>query len=152
MQAMVDEPNDIWAAAMVVYQTIISADAKGLKDHGDWMFGPTALQYEQIVKLPIKQEQDSAVRQAIQQEQQLWAKKTYNAGSLERSHQYFVPFRATMGLQFADKAAEIHNAGELLSAMLHPEADKRMTAEQMHELKWLQDAAAVPLSECPIRM
>ncbi len=45
MQAMVDEPNDMWAAAMVVYQTIISADAKGLKDHGDWMFGPTAQQY-----------------------------------------------------------------------------------------------------------
>ena len=70
---MVDEPNDMWAAAMVVYQTIISADAKGLKDHGDWMFGPTALQYEQIVQLPSK-EQDSAVRNAIQQEQQLWVR------------------------------------------------------------------------------
>ena len=70
-QAMVDEPNDMWAAAMVIYQTIISADAKGLKDHGDWMFGPTALQYDQIVQLPSKQEQDSAVRKAIQQEQQL---------------------------------------------------------------------------------
>ncbi|DBB03944.1 TPA: hypothetical protein ACH3X1_013020 [Trebouxia sp. C0004] len=75
MQAMVDEPNDMWAAAMVVYQTIISADAKGLKDHGDWMFGPTALQYEQIVQLPNKQEQDSAVRHAIQQEQQLYVRR-----------------------------------------------------------------------------
>ena len=75
MQAMVDEPNDMWAAAMVIYQTIVSADAKGLKDHGDWMFGPTGLQYEQIVQLPSKQEQDNAVRNAIQQEQQLWVRR-----------------------------------------------------------------------------
>ena len=75
MQAMVDEPNDMWAAAMVIYQTIVSADAKGLKDHGDWMFGPTGLQYEQIVQLRSKQEQDNAVRNAIQQEQQLWVRR-----------------------------------------------------------------------------
>ena len=75
MQAMVDEPNDMWAAAMVVYQCIISADAKGLKEHGDWMFGPTELQYEQIGQQPSKQEQDAAVRNAIQQEQQLWVRR-----------------------------------------------------------------------------
>ncbi|KAA6427173.1 MAG: hypothetical protein FRX49_02930 [Trebouxia sp. A1-2] len=148
-QAMVDEPNDMWAAAMVVYQTIISADAKGLKDHGDWMFGPTALQYEQIVQLPSK-EQDSAVRNAIQQEQQLWASKANNAGGLDFPHQFWVLHRAAQGVQFAGKGAQVLGVKKLLAAMLHPAAEKRMTAEQMHELEWLQEAAAVPLSECPI--
>ena len=37
----------------------------------------------------------------------------------------------------------------LLSALLHPHVQDRMTAEQMQQLKWLQDVAAVPLEPCP---
>lgn len=60
--------------------------------------------------------------------------------------------RVTQGLQIADKVAQRRNIGSMLSAMLQAEADKRMTAEQMHEPSWLQDAAAVPLSECPVTL
>jgi len=80
------------------------------------------------------------------------ASKANNASSLDRPHQSLVLHRALQGVQFASKSAQISCTQRLLSAMLHPEAEKRMTAEQMHELAWLQEAAAVPLSECPIRI
>lgn len=80
------------------------------------------------------------------------ANMTGDAGSLGRPHQLWVLQRALQGVQFAGKDAQMDNAEDLLSAMLRPEADKRMIAEQMHELKWLQDAAAVQLSECPVRI
>lgn len=41
---------------------------------------------------------------------------------------------------------------KLLSAMLHPEVEQRMTAEELAGLQWLQEAAAVPLMECPFRI
>lgn len=37
----------------------------------------------------------------------------------------------------------------MLSALMHPQVQSRMTAEQMQQLKWLQDTAAVPLGPCP---
>jgi len=39
---------------------------------------------------------------------------------------------------------------ELLEGMLHPQAQERMTAKQMRSLKWLRDAAKVPLPKCPV--
>ena len=37
----------------------------------------------------------------------------------------------------------------LLSALMHPQVQDRMSAEQMQKLKWLQRAAAVRLVSCP---
>ncbi|KAL0025107.1 hypothetical protein WJX79_010956 [Trebouxia sp. C0005] len=41
-----------------------------------------------INRRPSKQEQDTAVCHAIQQEQQLWPNKAHNAGSLDFPHQF----------------------------------------------------------------
>ena len=41
---------------------------------------------------------------------------------------------------------------KLLEALLHPDAEMRMTAAQMNQLHWLQEAAQVPLPKCPIQM
>ena len=39
----------------------------------------------------------------------------------------------------------------LLEGLLQPDAELRMTAAQMHQLRWLQEAAQVPLPKCPIQ-
>ncbi len=39
---------------------------------------------------------------------------------------------------------------ELLTSMLRPQAQERIFAKQMHNLKWLRDAAKVPLPKCPV--
>lgn len=41
------------------------------------------------------------------------------------------------------------NVKQLLSALVHPHTMSRSTAEQVQQLEWLQDAAAVPLGPCP---
>ena len=38
---------------------------------------------------------------------------------------------------------------QLLSVLLHPQVELRGTAEQMQKLKWLRNAAAVPMCRCP---
>ena len=40
---------------------------------------------------------------------------------------------------------------KLLEALLHPDVKMRMTAAQMCRLRWLQEAAQVPLPKCPIQ-
>lgn len=80
------------------------------------------------------------------------AGKANKVGGVGLPHQMWVLHRALKGVQFAGRGAQLSGTQNLLSAMLHAEAEMRMTAEQMHELEWLQEAAAVPLSECPIRI
>ena len=60
--------------------------------------------------------------------------------------------RAATGLTTAKDIAQMEHVYKLLSAMLHPEVEQRMTAEEMAGLQWLQEAAAVPLMECPFRI
>jgi len=48
------------------------------------------------------------------------------------------------------RAKQISKAWDILSGLTHPEAESRMTAKQMRQLKWLQAAAAVPLPPCPV--
>ena len=63
------------------------------------------------------------------------ASKANNAGGLDFPHQFWVLHRALQGAQFAGKGAQVLGVKKLLAAMLHPAAEKRMTAEQMHELE-----------------
>jgi len=67
-KAMLDNPNDIWAAATVIYQVVTSA----VSAPGACMFDPTTQQIDQIMKLRSKEKQDRALRKAIQEEQTLW--------------------------------------------------------------------------------
>ena len=41
MEGMVDEPNDIWAAATVLFQLLMSGYPEWENKHGLFMFGPT---------------------------------------------------------------------------------------------------------------
>ncbi len=50
----------------------------------------------------------------------------------------------------ADMQAE--RACEILTKLCHPEADQRMTAEDLVNLSWLEELAAVPLSACPVAL
>ena len=68
---MLDNPNDIWAAATVIYRVVTSVVSRQ-KAPGDCMFGPTTQQIDQIMKLRSKEKQDRALRKAIQEEQALW--------------------------------------------------------------------------------
>ena len=70
-KAMLDNPNDIWAAATVIHRVVTSAVSRQ-KAPGDCMFGPTTQQIDQIMKLRSKEKQDRALRKAIQEEQVLW--------------------------------------------------------------------------------
>ncbi len=74
----------------------------------------------------------------------------YNAASETWPHQVMALPRAAAGLTTAEEIAQMEHVDKLLSAMLHPEVKQRMTAEEMEGLQWLQEAAAVPLMECPV--
>ncbi len=71
VKAMLDNPNDIWAAATVIYQVVTSA-SDTREAPGDCMFGPTMQQIDQLMKLASKKEQNRFLRKAIQKEQALW--------------------------------------------------------------------------------
>ncbi len=70
-KAMLDNPNDIWAAATVIYQVVTSA-SDTREAPGDCMFGPTMQQIDELMKLASKKERNRFLRKAIQQEQALW--------------------------------------------------------------------------------
>jgi len=76
----------------------------------------------------------------------------YNAASETWARQMMALCRAAVALNTAKENAQIAHVGKLLSAMLHPEVEQRMSAEEMAGLEWLQEAAAVPLMECPIKI
>ena len=59
------------------------------------------------------------------------------------------PASGSSWLETAKEDAQMAHVNRLLSAMLHPEVEQRMTAEEMEGLQWLQEAAAVPLMGCP---
>ena len=62
------------------------------------------------------------------------------------------PALAAAGLTTAKENAQMTHVDKLLSAMLHPEVAQRLTAEEMEGLQWLQEAAAVPLIECAVKI
>ena len=47
---------------------------------------------------------------------------------------------------------EAKGFSNLLQGMLHPQAQARMTASKMYNLKWLRDAAKAALPKCPVCM
>lgn len=69
--AMLDKPNDIWAAAAVIYQVVTSATCTQ-EAPGDCMFGPTMQQIDEMIKLASKKERNRLLREAIRKEQALW--------------------------------------------------------------------------------
>ena len=53
---------------------------------------------------------------------------------------------ATNQTDTPDSSQQATGAGLLLSMLLHPQVEMQATAEQMQQLKWLREAAAVPLA------
>ena len=78
--------------------------------------------------------------------------EVYNAASKKWPRQLMALCRAAVALNTPKENAQLDHVDKLLSAMLHPEVEQRMTAEEMAGLEWLQEAAAVPLIECPIKI
>ena len=62
------------------------------------------------------------------------------------------PALAAAGLTTAKENAQMTHVDKLLSAMLHPEVAQRLTAEAMAGLQWPQEAAAVPLIDCAVKI
>ena len=50
----------------------------------------------------------------------------------------------------AQRMTQVRSVVQLLVGLLHPQADERLTASQMAQLDWLNQAAATPLETCPI--
>ena len=71
VKAMLDTPNDIWAAAAVIYQVVTSATCTQ-EAPGDCIFGPTIEQIDELVKVDSQEERDRMLRKGIQKEQKLW--------------------------------------------------------------------------------
>ena len=76
----------------------------------------------------------------------------YKAASRKWPHQLMRLCQAAVALNTPKEDAQLNHADKLLSALLHPEVAQRMTAEEMAGLQWLQEAAAVPLMECPVKI
>ena len=76
----------------------------------------------------------------------------YKAASRKWPHQLMRLCQAAVALKTPKEDAQLNHADKLLSAVLHPEVAQRMTAEEMAGLQWLQEAAAVPLMECPVKI
>ena len=79
VKAMLDSPNDIWAAATVIYQ-VVTSGSPTKEAQGDCMFDPTMHQVDQMMKLPSKREQNRAFRKAIQKAQSLWVSASQDIG------------------------------------------------------------------------
>ena len=72
MQPMPDEPNDMWAAATVLFQLIMSAHQEWEKEHGPFMFGPTDQEMATAYKLPDEMEATAFLKSKIEAEQEIW--------------------------------------------------------------------------------
>ena len=56
MEPMLDEPNDMWAAATVLFELLISGLPDWEKQHGPFMFGPSRADMLEGVKLQDEHE------------------------------------------------------------------------------------------------
>ena len=74
----------------------------------------------------------------------------YNAASETWARQMMALCRAAVALNTAKENAQIAHVGKLLSAMLHPEVEQRMSAEEMAGLEWLQEAATCSICGCAL--
>lgn len=72
MQPMLDEPNDMWAAATVLFQLLMSGHLEWEKGHGPFMFGPNDQDMIAAFKLPDAMESAEFVRSKIEAEQRIW--------------------------------------------------------------------------------
>ena len=72
MQPMLDEPNDMWAAATVLFQLLMSAHLEWDKGHGPFMFGPSDEEMIAVEKLPDEMESIDFVCSAIEAQQRIW--------------------------------------------------------------------------------
>ena len=72
MQSMLDEPNDMWAAATVLFQLLMSGHLEWEKGHGPFMFGPSDQQMIAAGKLPDEIESIDFVCSKIEAQQRIW--------------------------------------------------------------------------------
>ena len=72
MQPMLDEPNDMWAAATVLFQLLMSGHLEWEKRHGPFMFGPSDQDMIAAFKLPDEMESAELYRSKIEAEQRIW--------------------------------------------------------------------------------
>lgn len=75
MEGMVDEPNDMWAAATVLLQLLMSGYPEWEKQFGPFMFGPTDADMVTAARMPDRgQEWKHFWREKIMTEQKLWVR------------------------------------------------------------------------------
>ncbi|KAA6426479.1 MAG: hypothetical protein FRX49_03590 [Trebouxia sp. A1-2] len=149
MKAMKDEVNDIWAAATVLFQLLMSGYPEWEKQAGPFMFGPTDEDMRSFKRTDQQAWYDFG-RDKIMAEQKLWAESSsFNTHSSEYPAQLAAVQELSQGLSHKSQD-ECRRFLVLLEGMLHPEAQERMTAKQMCSLRWLRDAAKAPLPKCPV--
>ncbi len=75
MEAMLDEPNDIWAAATVLFQLLMSGYPEWENEFGPFMFGPSDEDMTTANRMTDRgQEWKDFVREKIMAEQKLWVR------------------------------------------------------------------------------
>lgn len=78
--------------------------------------------------------------------------QAYNEASESVPAQLVTLVKSGFALNSQNEVSQVGKFRGMLSALLHPEAKKRMTSMEMLQLQWLQDAAAVPFPDCPLHV
>ncbi len=90
---MQDEPNDMHAVGIVLFQLLASTDAAWQRQYGEWMFGPMNQDLEQYIKLKKDGEQKSFMRTVLQREHKEWVR--HNPAHGPGMHKFAPPLHPT---------------------------------------------------------
>ncbi len=71
---MQDEPNDMHAVGVVLFQLLASIDPVWQRQYGEWMFGPMNKDIMEYIKLKKEGEQKSFTRAVLQKEHKEWVR------------------------------------------------------------------------------
>ena len=74
MQAMADEPNDMWAVGTVLFQLLMSGHLPWERQFGPYMFGPSLQDMVEGDKLPDGRELVAFICSKIRPQQELWVR------------------------------------------------------------------------------
>ena len=74
MQPMPDEPNDMWAAATVLFQLLMAGDSAWQKEFGPFMFGPLPQECLESLQLVSGQDKREFQRGAVDRRHKLWVR------------------------------------------------------------------------------
>ena len=74
MQAMQDEPNDMWAVGVLLFQHLISINPQWNKQHGPFMSGPSNQDTLESAEIQDEHKRILFTRDKIAAEQALWVR------------------------------------------------------------------------------